>query len=390
MRKFFGAADSATTMSEKIKNNIVALTKNSFVKAGLFGSGVALAGVMNTVEVKAQAIELPNYAKYIMIGRNDPNDNSSNNHILTFGKGGLLSSPDNAGMWWMGVQGNGINIGRTYNMLGTGLAGIRAFQIANNGTVGINVWTPHNIASNNIKLDVAGNIMANGTIYYSDSRYKNNIKPINNWDKLFNINSVQYNPSSNALKEKLELFKQENKDMPEQYLKSAVSDFERQIAEREADTRTHFGFIAQELREVYPNLVYEDGQGFLGVNYVELIPVLVEAIKELKIEIDAIKGKGFEKTNTTVISTAKLYQNNPNPFSENTEIQYYVPENANEAMICIYDLTGSQIIRFDLRDRGVISSLTVRGSQLKAGMYIYALLVDGKEVDTKRMILTDK
>jgi len=60
------------------------------------------------------------------------------------------------------------------------------------------------------------------------------------------------------------------------------------------------------------------------------------------------------------------------------------------AMICIYDLTGSQIVRFDLRDRGVISSLTVRGNQLKAGMYIYSLIVDGREIDTKRMILTDK
>jgi len=28
------------------------------------------------------------------------------------------------------------------------------------------------------------------------------------------------------------------------------------------------------------------------------------------------------------------------------------------------------------------------GLQMPAGMYLYALIVDGKEVDTKRMILT--
>ena len=128
-----------------------------------------------------------------------------------------------------------------------------------------------------------------------------------------------------------------------------------------------------------------------------MIPVLVEAIKEQQKEIKSLGAevnnlkseKGFEKSNTSqVISTAKLYQNNPNPFSENTEIKFYVPENSSSAMICIYDLTGSQIMKFDLRDRGY-SSLTVRGRELKAGMYIYSLLVDGKEIDTKRMILTE-
>jgi len=34
------------------------------------------------------------------------------------------------------------------------------------------------------------------------------------------------------------------------------------------------------------------------------------------------------------------------------------------------------------------SSQWISGSELSAGMYLYALIVDGKEVDTKRMILT--
>ena len=35
-------------------------------------------------------------------------------------------------------------------------------------------------------------------------------------------------------------------------------------------------------------------------------------------------------------------------------------------------------------------SITIRGNELRPGMYLYSLNVDGKEVDTKRMILTDK
>lgn len=34
------------------------------------------------------------------------------------------------------------------------------------------------------------------------------------------------------------------------------------------------------------------------------------------------------------------------------------------------------------------ASITIDGGSLNAGMYLYALIADGKVVDTKRMILT--
>ena len=34
-------------------------------------------------------------------------------------------------------------------------------------------------------------------------------------------------------------------------------------------------------------------------------------------------------------------------------------------------------------------SETISGSQFSAGIYLYALIADGKEVDVKRMILTE-
>ena len=55
--------------------------------------------------------------------------------------------------------------------------------------------------------------------------------------------------------------------------------------------------------------------------------------------------------------------------------------------ICIYDMVGSQLMKLDVN--AGYSSIFVNGSQLKAGMYLYSLIVDGKEIDTKRMILTD-
>ncbi|MCS2957195.1 hypothetical protein NXX53_08560 [Bacteroides salyersiae] len=45
-------------------------------------------------------------------------------------------------------------------------------------------------------------------------------------------------------------------------------------------SRVHYGFIAQELKNEYPNLVYENEQGDLSINYIEMIPLLVQSIQE--------------------------------------------------------------------------------------------------------------
>ncbi|MGB3773670.1 MAG: tail fiber domain-containing protein, partial [Leeuwenhoekiella sp.] len=48
------------------------------------------------------------------------------------------------------------------------------------------------------------------------------------------------------------------------------------------DERLHFGFMAQDLQKILPNLVFvgDDKDKTLGLNYTELIPILVNAIKE--------------------------------------------------------------------------------------------------------------
>jgi hypothetical protein len=63
----------------------------------------------------------------------------------------------------------------------------------------------------------------------------------------------------------------------------------------------HYGFIAQDMQEVAPELVYNDpldidddgnsesGLNILGFDQTELVPVLVNAVKELKEEIETLK-----------------------------------------------------------------------------------------------------
>jgi hypothetical protein len=94
-------------------------------------------------------------------------------------------------------------------------------------------------------------------------------------------------------------------------------------------------------------------------------------------------------TNVTAKNSENmLYENSPNPFSKETAIKYYIALDINKIMINIYDLQGSQVKNYNLINDGD-SELIIGGSELKSGIYLCALIVDGKEVDTKRMILTD-
>ena len=53
--------------------------------------------------------------------------------------------------------------------------------------------------------------------------------------------------------------------------------------------KKHYGFIAQELETVYPELVTDTEIGFKAVNYIELIPILLSQMKNMQVEIDKLK-----------------------------------------------------------------------------------------------------
>ena len=83
---------------------------------------------------------------------------------------------------------------------------------------------------------------------------------------------------------------------------------------------------------------------------------------------------------------AVLYQNTPNPFTAQTEIRFRLPEDAKDAYICIFDMTGKTLKQIPVS--GSQQSVTIQGYEFSAGMYLYSLIVNGQEIDTKRMILS--
>ena len=90
-----------------------------------------------------------------------------------------------------------------------------------------------------------------------------------------------------------------------------------------------------------------------------------------------------------VINEIQLKQNYPNPFDQTTTIEYNIPESINQATIYVYDLNGSQVHSIGITTRGA-GSVALDAGKFDPGMYFYTLIADGQDVDTKRLILTDR
>ena len=63
-----------------------------------------------------------------------------------------------------------------------------------------------------------------------------------------------------------------------------------EIAERTFTEGEQVGLIAQEVREVVPQAVVEQSDGYLAVDYSRLVPLLIEAIKEQQRQIDDLRA----------------------------------------------------------------------------------------------------
>jgi len=104
-------------------------------------------------------------------------------------------------------------------------------------------------------LDVSGSIRASGTVLQSsDERLKENIYPIDNAiDRVNAVEGVYFNW----------------KDKEEKRV----------------------GVLAQQVQKVLPEVVSEDKNGYLNVDYGGIVPLLLEAIKELESRITYLEKK---------------------------------------------------------------------------------------------------
>jgi hypothetical protein len=136
------------------------------------------------------------------------------------------------------------------------IAETNGITIMENGNIGMGSLTP------SVRLQVAGDIIANSIAGSSDLRYKTNIRPVYNaLDKVKALRGVYFNWNKEAFPDKNFGIKDE------------------------------LGFIAQEIENVVPEIVTKDNtkEEYRSVKYDKLVALLVEAIKEQQIQIDSLK-----------------------------------------------------------------------------------------------------
>jgi hypothetical protein len=134
-----------------------------------------------------------------------------------------------------------------------------------------------------------------------------------------------------------------------------------------------------------------------SINYTALIPVLIKGMQEQQKTIAALQEKivrleaaqsiaAFGNDNlsaSNLASGAVLEQNQPNPFNQSTMIRYRLPQNV-AGQINIYDNNGKLLKTYKANESG---QTTINAGELKSGVYNYTLLVNGRQVDTKKLVI---
>ena len=129
-----------------------------------------------------------------------------------------------------------------------------------------NVWTEaetYSLGTSNNKWDAVYANKLYGTLQTSsDIRYKTEIKPLERaLDKVLTLSGVTY--------------KWRASEFPEQHF----------------DNKTHIGVVAQEVEKVFPELVNTDENGYKSVEYANIAPVLIEAVKEQQSLINSLQSE---------------------------------------------------------------------------------------------------
>ncbi len=135
--------------------------------------------------------------------------------------------------------------------------------------IGQAVGTSANVQFNSIGVGttasgVGGEIRATGDIvafFSSDERLKENIQPIEN--ALQKVNQISGN----------------------------TYDWKEGFETIHSHKGTDVGVIAQEIEEVLPQAVVDRETGYKAVNYEKIVPLLIEAIKQLSAKIDSLENK---------------------------------------------------------------------------------------------------
>lgn len=337
-----------------------------------------------------------NYNTFIGVNAGNLNNNGTRNLFMGFSAG--RSSSTGSDNVYLGYHAGSNNITGTGNVFighqaGYYEAGAGKFYLANSvsntllyGDFASRNLTVGGAVSSSYKLYVLGDAYATGVWLSSDKKWKQDERKIEKALDLIN----KFEPKSYEFKQT------------------------QQTEKMNFSPGKHYGFIAQDLQKVMPELVRKDEDGSLAINYIEIIPLLTEAIKELdkkqtqvntyedKLEQleqemqemreqlatlasnrqaeSAVDIKGVSET----IENQKMIIS-PNPTSGELKITYQTNHKATDVQLRVFDMQGKWQKTINKLKAGKTDVKT--HLNLPAGMYHIALIEDGVVTDTSRLVV---
>ncbi len=266
----------------------------------------------------------------------------------------------------------------------------------NNTSIGYNAQTS---ASNAVRIGNSSVTSIGGQVgwtNFSDERIKSNIKE--------NVPGLAFIKLLRPVTYNFSLAKEND-------LAGIKNDTAKWKTKYDIEKVNFTGFLAQEVFTAAKKINYDfsgvDQAGKIwGLRYGDFVVPLVKAVQELSAKNDSLQKQNndFERrierlesmmndlkstinnTQSAVVPAAMLDQNIPNPFINNTIINYTLPQKFASAQIVFTDKNGRTLKAISVSGSGK-STLNVDASTLAAGAYQYSLVIDGKLVISKQMIV---
>lgn len=259
-----------------------------------------------------------------MDGTGEPNHNTFEGSAEYFNIALLLSGAFNRFLGFRGedcnytvvVSGNGTTMNTRNNTIFGEYGNTNEFynKILNNQTTktlrdAVQIYGPE--GTNKIKT-----IYSAGYYNYSDSSLKRNSHIINDaLSKVLALRGIRY----------IQKYPVDSKSKNEEY---------------------NYGFIAQEVNEVLPELIHSTGDSLKAIDYIGIIPILVEAFKEEKNKIDSLENKinSIEELIYYSGSLTKDEKSLVKEYSGNSEIEIYPNPNGGSFKVKSFKYPINSII----------------------------------------------
>jgi len=396
---------------------------------GVWGEGTSYGTYGSSIDgYGATAISTNSYGLYAS------NSTGSWGAVAYGGYGGSFGSGDTYGVYGSGTTQGVYASGTTYGSYSVGNIGAYGFTSVSGGdavharatnSAGYGVYAESTqsfgiYASTGNGSSYAGyfsgNTYCTGSYLGSDKKLKTNIKEFNSAMEIINkLKPREYEFRHDGTYEKMNLptgnhyglIAQDVETVLPQIVKETEFNAGRSVVEQ-PNVAISAENAAKKLAPAKPTelakptpATKDEIVNFKAVNYIELIPIMIKAMQEtnaanqekdrqiadLQNQINELKSMILSGNNNSLITPLSGYlkQNVPNPASNTTVINYYLPDNIMHTQIKVTDMKGSVLKVYSAP--GGAGQVNIRNGELPAGVYNYTLYANNKKLDTKQMVI---